>query len=59
MACQEEIVIGPASPGDIEQGYPWKWHVVVGGERRSGACRTREEAEREAAIVLKLLKGRS
>jgi hypothetical protein len=56
MAIEEKIVVLPASPGDIEHGYPWKWEVSCSGERRSGACRTRVEAEREAAVVLALLR---
>jgi hypothetical protein len=53
---EERIFIGPASPSDAQEGYPWQWVVVYGDERRSGACATREEAQAEAAVVLKLLR---
>jgi hypothetical protein len=56
MTYSEHIFIAPASVADRAQGYRWSWQVSYGGERRSGACRTREEAEREAAAVLKLLR---
>jgi len=59
MSCSEHIVIAPASAVDKAQGFPWRWEVFYGGERRSGACRTREEAQREAAAVLKLLMERA
>ena len=59
MVDDEEIFIGPASsPSDVAEGFPWRWVVSYRGERRSGACETREDAEREAEIVLKLLKQR-
>jgi hypothetical protein len=55
----EHIVIGPAGGNDREEGYVWSWQVRWDGERRSGACRTVAQAQREAAIVLKLLTERS
>jgi hypothetical protein len=58
MFDDERIFIGPASPSDAREGYPWGWMVVYGGERRSGACRTREAALREAEAVLELLRER-
>jgi hypothetical protein len=59
MSYREHIVIAPASAVDKAQGFPWSWGVFYGSEHRSGACRTREEAEREAAAVLKLLMQRA
>jgi hypothetical protein len=56
MTYSEHIVIAPASVVDRAQGYLWSWQVSYSGEHRSGACRTRGEAEREAAAVLKLLR---
>jgi hypothetical protein len=56
MTEGEHIVIAPAGGSDREQGYLWSWVVIYGGERRSGACRTHEDAQREAATVLKLLR---
>jgi hypothetical protein len=50
------VSIGPASPSDAEEGFGWGWVVIQGAERRSGACRTRDEAEREAATVVALLR---
>ncbi|MDX6721855.1 MAG: hypothetical protein QOD73_259, partial [Solirubrobacteraceae bacterium] len=40
------VAIAPATGSDAEEGYRWKWIVLCGRERRSGACRTRDEAER-------------
>ncbi|MEA2318637.1 MAG: hypothetical protein QOD44_2826 [Solirubrobacteraceae bacterium] len=51
------VAIAPATGSDAEEGYRWKWIVLCGRERRSGACRTRDEAEREAAAVVELLRG--
>jgi hypothetical protein len=59
MTEPEHIVIGPAGANDRQEGYVWCWQVRCGGERRSGACRTVGQAEREAALVLKLLRERS
>jgi hypothetical protein len=59
MSYSEHIVIAPASAVDKAQGFPWSWEVFYSGERRSGACGTREEAQREAAAVLKLLIARA
>ena len=56
MTYSEHIVIAPASVADRAQGYLWAWEVSYRGEHRSGACRTREEAQREAAAVLKFLR---
>ena len=56
---EERIFIGPASASDVREGYPWGWVVSYGGERRSGACVTREQAQAEAASVLELLRDRS
>jgi hypothetical protein len=56
---REDIVIGPAGGNDRQEGYVWSWEVRCDGERRSGACRTVGQAEREAALVLKLLRERS
>jgi hypothetical protein len=53
---EETIFIGPAEPSDAREGYPWRWVVSYGPERRSGACATREQAQAEAAAVLRLLK---
>ena len=53
----ETLIVDAASTADAEQGYLWGWKVVYGEARRSGACQTRAEAEREAALVLALLKG--
>jgi hypothetical protein len=58
LADDQEIFIGPASPSDVAEGFPWRWVVSYLGERRSGACVTHEQAQREAEIVLKLLKER-
>jgi hypothetical protein len=58
MTDEEQIFIGPASESDTEQGYRWRWEVRYRGQRRGGACATREDAEREAAAVLKLLRER-
>jgi hypothetical protein len=55
----QHIVIAPTTGVDKHEGYPWRWEVFYGGERRSGACRTREEAKHEAAAVLKLSKERA
>ena len=52
----ETIFIGPAGPSDAREGYPWRWVVSYGGERRSGACASRAQAQAEAAAVLELLK---
>ena len=51
------LVIDRADRHDAEQGYPWRWEVVYGDARRSGACQTRAQAEREGATVLVLLSG--
>jgi hypothetical protein len=59
MTEGEHIVIASTGWSDREQGYLWSWQVFYGGERRSGACRTHEEAQREAGAVLKLLRERS
>jgi hypothetical protein len=59
MTEREHIVIGPAGANDRQEGYVWSWQVRCDGERRSGACRTVRQAEREAALVLKLLRERS
>jgi hypothetical protein len=59
MTEREHVVIGPADGNDREEGYVWNWQVRCDGERRSGACRTVCQAEREAALVLKLLRERS
>jgi hypothetical protein len=56
MTEREHIVIGPAGGNDREEGYVWSWQVRCDGERRSGACRTVAQAEREAALVLELLR---
>jgi hypothetical protein len=56
---EETIFVGPASGIDVAQGYTWCWVVSYRGERRSGACVTREQAQAEAASVLKLLRDRS
>jgi hypothetical protein len=53
----ETVIIDAASAADAEQGYPWGWKVLYGEAQRSGACQTRAQAEREAALVLALLKG--
>ena len=53
---EKTVFIGPASASDAAEGYRWAWVVSYGGERRSGACVTREQAQAEAATVLKLLK---
>ena len=58
MVDDERVFIGPASPSDAREGYPWRWVVVYRGEGRSGACPTREAARREAEAVLKLLRER-
>jgi hypothetical protein len=58
MVDNEGVFIGPASPSDAREGYPWGWVVVYRGERRSGACATREAARREAEAVLKILRER-
>jgi len=50
-----EILIGAADRDAADEGYPWRWEVIYGEAHRSGACQTREQAEREAAIVLALL----
>jgi hypothetical protein len=55
----KQVFIGPASPDDAREGYPWRWVVVYRGERRGGVCATREAALREAAAVLELLKRRT
>jgi len=54
----EEIWVGPSSGSDVAEGFPWAWVVSYRGERRSGACATRDQAEREAETVLRLLKRR-
>jgi hypothetical protein len=59
MTEGEHITIAPADGNDREEGYLWSWHVRYDGERRSGACRTAGQAEREAALVLKLLSQRA
>ncbi|MEA2385757.1 MAG: hypothetical protein QOH72_5728 [Solirubrobacteraceae bacterium] len=59
MTERERIVIGPAGASDREEGYLWSWQVRYDGERRSGACRTPGQAQREAALILKLLRERS
>jgi hypothetical protein len=59
LVDDEHIYIGPASASDVREGYPWRWVVFYGGERRSGACATREAAKREAETVLKLLMERA
>ena len=51
----ECIFIGPAAAEDVVTGYAWRWQVVHAGQRRSGACGSRGEAEREARMVLELL----
>jgi hypothetical protein len=56
---EETIFVGPASGIDVAEGYTWCWVVSYRGERRSGACMTREQAEAEAASVLELLRDRS
>jgi hypothetical protein len=58
LVDDEHIFIGRALASDFRQGYLWRWVVSYGGERRSGACATREEARREAASVLQLLRER-
>ena len=58
LVDDEEIWVGPGSGSDVAEGFPWAWVVSYRGERRSGACATREEAEREAETVLRLLKRR-
>jgi hypothetical protein len=58
MTDEERIFIGPASKRDTEQRFRWRWEVLYRGQRRGGACATREEAQREAAAVLKLLRER-
>src|SRR3954453_22033726 len=50
-----EIVIVEADRADADQGYLWRWEIIYGLAHRSGACRTRAQAAREAAIVLALL----
>jgi len=50
-----EIVIVEADRADADQGYLWRWELIHGLAHRSGACRTRAQAAREAAIVLALL----
>jgi hypothetical protein len=57
LVDDEKIWVGPGSGSDVAEGFPWAWVVSYGGERRSGACATREEAEREAETVLRVLKG--
>jgi hypothetical protein len=42
----EKVFIGLASASDAREGYPWAWVVSYGGERRSGACITLEQARR-------------
>jgi hypothetical protein len=59
LVDDEGIFIGPASSSDAREGYPWGWVVVYRGERRSGACATREAAQREAEAVLTLLRERT
>jgi hypothetical protein len=59
MTEREDIVIGPAAGNDREEGYLWSWQVRCDRERRSGACRTVAQAEREAALVLELLRQHS
>jgi hypothetical protein len=55
---EDTIFIGPASARDAAEGYTWGWVVEYRGERRSGACATREQAQAEAASVLELLRDR-
>ena len=57
-AITEILIVDAADRHDAEEGYSWRWEVIYGDAHRSGACRTRAQAEREAAIVLALLKGR-
>jgi hypothetical protein len=55
---EESMFIGPASARDAAEGYRWGWVAAYRGERRSGACATREQAQAEAASVLELLRDR-
>jgi hypothetical protein len=56
MTATEHLLVGAADEHDAEQGYPWRWEVMYGGARRTGACQTRAQAEREGATVLELLR---
>jgi hypothetical protein len=58
MAITGNVIVEAADRHDAEEGYSWRWEVIYGEAHRSGACQTRAQAEREAAIVLVLLKGR-
>ena len=57
-AITEILIVDAADRADAQQGYPWGWEVIYGEAHRSGACQTRAQAQREAAIVLVLLKER-
>jgi hypothetical protein len=58
MTTTEHLLVGAAEAHDAEQGYPWRWEVIHGDARRTGACQTRAQAEREGATVLVLLRER-
>lgn len=55
-ASENFIVVEAAQRHDADEGYPWRWEIIYGEAHRTGACQTRVQAEREAAIVLALLR---